>query len=188
MGNVRIVSTRPEADGSLGPVLRGESDFLVVDVEGNYAGRLPQDAAMYRTHGRHFRHHPDRGYKTPGTEEHAHNCALCRIGKELLRDLPKAPMLQGPFETVPGTEGGFGRTVTYTSGSGTGGSASVALHRAERIVINGVPFVRERERTGVPIEHVDERLKAILMQAGEEWGPRGVAEAAAQMAGWVGPF
>ena len=108
VGNVRIVSTRPEADGSLGPVLRGESDFLVVDVEGNYAGRLPQDAAMYRTHGRHFRHHPDRGYRAPGT--------------------------------------------------------------------------------GVPIEHVDERLKAILMQAGEEWGPRGVAEAAAQMAGWVGPF
>ena len=35
----------------------------------------------------------------------------------------------------------------------------------------------------VPIEDVDQRLLWLLRAAGDEWGPRGVAKAAAQLAG-----
>ena len=126
----RRVSTRPDVPGAKGPVQRGESDFLVTDAEGNYSGRLPMDASMYRMRGHNFRHHPEFASRAPGTEdpteEELENCG---------------PGVWCADETAP-----------------------------------------------VPIEEADPVLVWLLRHAGEEWGPRGVAEAAAQLAGWVGPF
>ena len=218
--DVRVVSARPEAIGSDNNVInRGESDFLVVDEEGNYAGRLPQDAAMYRAGGRHFRRHPERAYYAPGTAPMAPTIAP-----------PKA----GHYENVPGTEGGLEfktqpnprwtvhppdgvkTAEIWLNGAKIGewpvkGPISVvyrdtyenpqegitwqripepALAEAERVTINGVEFVRADtvKPFTVPIEIVDGRLTEVLIDAGNVWGPAGVASAAAQLAGWIGPL
>jgi len=147
----RRVSTRPDVPGAKGPILRGESDFLVTDTEGNYSGRLPQDADMYRMHGHNFRHHPEFAYRAPGTEEPTEEELDARgVTNEGLEDIDPG----GYFDT----DGSY------------------------------VPVWRADETASVPIEEADPVLVWLLRHAGEEWGPSGVAEAAAQLAGWVGPL
>jgi len=235
VNNVRIVSTRPDANGSQGDIIqRAESDFLVVDEEGNFAGRLPQDADMYRAHGNHFRHYPNRGYKALSaivtSTRDSDQCALDPSGYldelgyivpendfpagEPLRDArgpgctwastPSAAV--SPFDGPPGVplSSGFEPlTRAHIPSSVLNNKLNIILEwiaeertadehghagRAEFIAAATPALAANTPCLHVPFEDVDADLVFLLREAGKEWGARGVAEIACQIAGWVGPF